>query len=451
MTAPSFAVRDWADAHPVESSLQIAIGPRGDADAVRGRCRQFTIELAHALGLSGATSWDVLTGDAASDRDRIVVTVRGRVRLVTPATSPADLLHMSGWARGLGVVETMAVNAVERVMLCDPSLLLDEAAMRDLVDALPLHHELRPDPAMLRALIARHVSLADRGSVANAFMLTEGVERTERLAVLTTLLHQTSWTVEVAHEQDITDGRADAVAKLASECLGGLGLALGEPQVRPERVFTRLLLGALPVLAAPSLDDVSVINAVRRVAHRLWDSASACALLDALARTSPDAVDVLRTRMSDDSFAAVIRTLAEELDVRDFPLLLDRLIEPVEVDVASLVEHARPDMVESHLALRRWLPFDLVTLARDEEAMVTRGLDDDGDLLRRFADRWADPVCTPSRYGHVMVALVDDPAARRPLWEHLAAQHPDVVVVQASEVPPWVAIDDARPLAALER
>lgn len=274
MSAPSFAVRDWAEAHPVESSLKIAVGPPADADTVGRRCRQFTTELAYALGLSSPTAWDVVTAADPRDRDHIVVTVRGRVRLVTPASVSTGMTHASGWAYRLGEVEAMAVAAVERVMLCDPSLLLDTAVMHQLVDELSMHADLRPDTQLLRALVARHVSLVDRDDVANAFMLTEGVETAERLAMLTTLLNKTSWTIDVAHGEDITLERARSVADVAAVCLAQFGLALGEPQMRPDRAFTRLLLGTLPVLAGPSLDDVMVVNAVRRVAHRLWDSAS---------------------------------------------------------------------------------------------------------------------------------------------------------------------------------
>ena len=460
---PSFATRSWSERPGAEGGLRLAIGVvlahECDVELVASRCEGLIEEFVGLLGISGGLACTVAT--TTEDPDDVVVSVHAVVRAVIPGGTEVGDLHRTGWALGLRAVEALAVTAVERVLLDDPGLLLQPDVAPIWLSKFAPHSDLPTTARELRELLSRHICLRDMDAVCAALVLADQSDRHRRLAHLTALLNDLGLVLEVPEEVSDADTAVmlDQVNAIVRDVHAFGGTFPLPPILRRSTTmalrttnpgYARLLLAGLPLGLVGPVGGVgsgtAVADELRRATGRTLDEVTTGVRLDRLALAIPDAVAALRFRWPDVVTAEVLRAAADDLAVTDLAWIVDRLLESVGPGVPELVEHLRPDLVERHLAralgdgelstFRVPAAIELALSAESRSASQLSATAAGEALLRAVAAQ------LPGSAWHYKptAILVDSHEARRAIRKRLRPQAPDTLVLQAAELPPWVAV-----------
>ena len=372
---PSFATRSWSDRPWTVGGVRVEIegtaANQCDLELVATRCKALIRELSIQAGVCGGESdesstlilpFELSAGPAPTPN--VAVYVHGVLRAVTPDDCVVGNQHRTGWALGLDRVESLAVAFVERVLLDDPGLLLQADVPPKWLAAFAPHPDLPVSPAELRALLSRHISLADKDAIKRAFVVLAQTDQHLRVPQLTALLNDLSLVLEVP--EDMSDDKAALLLERTVGVVDLMEVVGGTFPIPPtlRRSSTggllggdhaRLLMGGLPLgvvgLADGEVDLSAVREELRRASSRTWDQVTTTLRLDRLAAAFPAAVSATRLGLSDLCIAEVLRAAADDLAITDLHSLLDRLVEPFGQPESEVVRQLRRDLVGRHLAL----------------------------------------------------------------------------------------------------
>ena len=449
---PSFAARAWGDSFGVSESVRIEIGADApgacNTHVVSSFCSAMIDDLVRRIGLTGELSCQATRTTGSRD---VVVRVHEVVRAVFPGDAHVAGRHRTSWPGGLDGLDELAVTALERVLLDDPGLLVLPGLIA--LSTFAAHDDLPVSVDDLRALASRHIRL-DAERIRSASILADTSDL--RIGQLTALCNDHTLSLEVP--PGMSDDDAETVLQLVRE---GVEAARASGGNLPEPVLAsqddidasatlagsaQLLLGGFP-LAVLRLEELGGLQEaalamsaeLRRAVYRTWDGSTTKMRLDRLAVAFPQTVSALRSNMSDVLTAEVLRAAGEGVGITDLADVVDRLVEPAETDVAGLVGHVRPSLVERHItAIVRGTALPVFVLPADVESALVEGHDGVGEALMRAAAG----LLPGSAWDPVPAAIVvDTHDARRAVRAQLRPQAPDLNVLQASELPGWVDVE----------
>jgi hypothetical protein len=476
---PGFTTAAWRDGRTVDADAGLVVrvpqtlGWLIDADVVQARLASLVADLAARVGVAPALPCTLTTTDGGDfDEPHLVVAVHGTVRFVSLLSAPGGLRHRTGLACDLAPAEAAAVAAVEHVLLGDPGILVDGAGDVGWLRSLTPDDALALDRAAVRDIAARHVSLADTSAVRRAVALAEDDDLGSRRAYVTALLNRVDLAIEIPDgtAESVCDAVREQVRSATAELLPVLGAVEMPGAVRHSAASelravesdtprSRILLGGFPILTVDLDEDPEAVRAwlaqaLHRAASRTWDVATARWRLDQLATAMPEAIAALRLRLSDVIIAEVLRDLSAELFMGDLGLVVDLLVEPVEPCVATLVDRLRPQLVDRHLAPMFTLHRELRVLTLDdttEDSLRSAPTPESSapsstppsvpaDVAERLLRAVAAWLPGTAWQPQLAAIVVDDPAMRAPLRQLLSLQAPELLVLQAAELPGWVEV-----------